>query len=149
MPTVLRNSFGQPYLTITYDDANHWIFNEWSGVLSVDSVMQGATAVLDVMKQTSCPYLLNDNLAVVGSWNQANDWIAQTWMPQALGLGLRRFAHIVQEGTFVQASAEEMRTRAGDQFAMELFPSRAAGETWLREAQAAPPSASVFADSAS
>jgi hypothetical protein len=135
MSRLLTNSFGQPYLTIRHDRDNGWIYNEWRGVLSVDSVVQGATAVLDVMRESRCVYLLNDNLAVVGSWNQANDWIAREWMPQALALGLRRFAHVMAPGTFVQVSAEEMRKRAGEQFVMELFERVEDAQLWLREAQ--------------
>ena len=149
MPHVLRNSFGHPYLTISHEPENNWIRNEWTGVLSVDSVMQGAQAVLDEMRRTGCQYLLNDNRAVVGSWNQANDWIATTWMPQALALGLRRFAHLVAPGTFVQASAEEMRKRAADRFAMELFADADEGAAWLRAAQvAAPPAEAPITDQA-
>lgn len=135
MPTVLVNSFGHSYLTITHDPASGWIYNEWRGQLSVDSVMQGATAVLEVMRQTGCCYLLNDNRAVVGSWNQANDWIATEWMPQALALGLRRFAHIAPPGTFVQVSAEAMRKRAHDRFVMELFSDLDTAKDWLKAAQ--------------
>lgn len=136
MSHILRNSFGQPYLTITHEAENNWIYNEWRGVLSVDSVMQGAGAVLEVMRETGCQYLLNDNRAVVGSWNQANDWIAQTWMPQALELGLRRFAHLAPPDTFVQASAEEMRKRVNERFVMALFATPEEGTAWLRDAQA-------------
>ena len=144
MTRTLRNSFGQPYLTITHEPTEGWIRNDWRGVLSVDSVMQGASAVLDVMRATGCQYLLNDNQAVVGSWNQANDWIAATWMPQALALGLRRFANVASPGTFVQASAEEMRRQAGERFAMELFTDRDTAAAWLREAQEASLTAGDF-----
>lgn len=137
----LTNAFGQPFLTITYDPAHRWLHNQWQGMLSVGSVMQGATAVLEWMREHDCGYLLNDNLRVVGSWNQANDWIAQTWMPQALTLGLRRFAHVAPPGTFVATSAEEMHRRAADQFAMAIFPALTDAKAWLRAAQAgAPPS---------
>ena len=139
MSHILRNSFGQPYLTITHEPANGWIRNDWTGVLSVDSVMKGAEAVLDAMRETGCFFLLNDNRAVVGSWNQANAWIAENWMPRALGVGLRRFAHLAPPGTFVQVSAEEMRKRVNDRFAMELFADADAGEAWLRAAQEVAP----------
>ncbi|MBC7448870.1 MAG: hypothetical protein H7330_12510 [Hymenobacteraceae bacterium] len=145
MSHILRNAFGQPYLIITHDAENNWIYNEWRGVLSVNSVMQGADAVLGVMRQTGCQYLLNDNCAVVGSWNQANDWIAQTWMPKALELGLRRFAHLAPAGTFVQASAEEMKKRVNDRFAMALFTTAQEGTAWLREAQTASAAAAATA----
>ena len=135
MKRVLKNSFGKIYLTITHEEKNGWICNDWAGTLAVDNVMQGATEVMDVMRQTGCRYLLNDNRQVTGSWNQANDWIEQAWMPQALALGLRRFAHVVPAALFGVASAEEMLRRAGDRFEMRLFKSGTEAEEWLKAAQ--------------
>ena len=135
MKKELKNSFGKVYLTITWDEKNGWIINNWEGMLSVENVMQGASEVLKVMRQTGCHYLLNDNRQVTGSWNQANDWIEQTWMPQALALGLRRFAHIVPSAMFGVTSAEEMLKRMGQRFEMRLFKSRQEAKQWLTDAQ--------------
>ena len=78
--------------------------------------------------------MLNDNSKVVGSWSGANNWIAQNWMPQALAMGLKRFAHIVSPGIFGQASAAEMITRVGNQFEMRLFQDIDLAKAWLRGA---------------
>jgi hypothetical protein len=132
------NSFGKVFLTVHYDAHNQWIYNEWQGLLSTDAVMQGCVGVLEVLRQTKCPHMLNDNRAVVGSWNQANDWIAQEWMPQALAAGLTRFAHVVAPGIFGQASAEEMHQRVGNLFEMRLFEDLQHARQWLQEAAALP-----------
>jgi hypothetical protein len=55
-------------------------------------------------------------------------------MPQALAMGLKRFAHIVSPGIFGQASAAEMITRVGSQFEMRLFEDMEMAKAWLREA---------------
>lgn len=137
MRQELTNGFGKRYLTIEHEPANGWIRNTWQGLLTVEMVMEGATAVLDTMRETGCHYLLNDNRAVVGSWNEANSWIEQTWMPQALAIGLRRFAHVVAPGVFGLTSAEEMLTRVGERFEMRLFGDEPTACVWLREAQVA------------
>ncbi|WP_054412936.1 hypothetical protein [Hymenobacter sp. DG25A] len=132
------NSFGKVFLTVHHDAHHQWIYNEWRGLLSTDAVMQGCVGVLEVLRQTKCPHMLNDNRAVVGSWNQANDWIAQEWMPQALAAGLTRFAHVVAPGIFGQASAEEMHQRVGNLFEMRLFEDLQHARQWLQEAAALP-----------
>lgn len=135
MRQEFANSFGTTYLTVEYDQPNNWIYNDWQGLLSTESVIQGSTGVLRVLEQTRCPYILNDNRHVLGSWKQANEWIEQTWMPLALVAGLRYHAHIVAPGVFGQASAEDMHLRVGLRFQMRLFESMAEAQAWLKAMQ--------------
>ena len=134
MRRELKNSFGRIYLTISHDKTKSCIRNQWQGILAVENVIQGASEVLEVMRETGCRYILNDNRFVIGSWNQANDWIAEIWMPQAIEMGLRRFAHVVPAGMFGISSAEEMQKRVNDRFEMRLFKSNDEAKAWLDEA---------------
>lgn len=134
MKTTLTNSFDKVFLTIEFDAANQWIYNNWIGVLPTDKVIQGCQATIDFLREKRCTRMLNDNREVIGSWNSANEWIATNWMPQVLALGLKRFALIVSPGIFGQASAAEMVTRVGNQFEMRLFQDIELAKTWLREA---------------
>jgi len=134
MKAILTNSFDKVFLTIEFDAANQWIYNNWVGVLPTEKVIQGCQATLDFLRDKPCPHMLNDNREVIGSWNSANDWIAQNWMPQALAMGLKRFAHVVSPGIFGQASAAEMITRVGKQFEMRLFQDIELAKSWLRGA---------------
>ncbi|GAB2704733.1 hypothetical protein GCM10011495_15980 [Hymenobacter frigidus] len=134
MKKEVTNLFDKVYLTIEFDEANKWIYTNWIGVLHTEKVIQGCQATLEFLREKPCPLMLNDNREVVGSWNSANDWIAQNWMPQALAMGLKRFAHIVSPGIFGQASAAEMITRVGSQFEMRLFEDMEMAKAWLREA---------------
>ena len=134
MKKELTNSFDKTFLTIEFDEANNWIYNNWVGVLPTEKVIQGCQATLEFLRENPSPHMLNDNREVVGSWSKANDWIAQNWMPQALSIGLKRFAHIVSPGIFGQASAAEMITRVGNQFEMRLFQDIEKAKAWLRGA---------------
>ncbi|AYA36036.1 hypothetical protein D3Y59_02560 [Hymenobacter oligotrophus] len=136
-PVVLHNSFGQPFLSIAWDEANGWLYNRWEGLLSKENVMKGGEQVLAAMQATGCSLLLNDNREVKGSWSQANDYIAHHWMPKAKALGLRRFAHILAPGLFAQQSVEEMLHRVEGRFEMRLFGSLEEATQWLQTAQPA------------
>ncbi|MFP4088972.1 MAG: hypothetical protein ACLFUB_12975 [Cyclobacteriaceae bacterium] len=74
---------------------------------------------------------MNDNSQLSGSWDEANDWIAQNWMPRALAAGLKKFAHITSLDVFGALSAEELLTKAGD-FEMRIFSDRKEAEAWLK-----------------
>ena len=132
MKTTLTNSFDKVFLTIEFDVANQWIYNNWTGVLPTEKVIQGCQATIEFLRENRCAHMLNDNRQVIGSWNSANDWIAANWMPQVLKLGLKRFAHIVSPGIFGQASAEEMVTRVGNQLEIRLFKDVDLAKEWLR-----------------
>ncbi|GAB3579885.1 hypothetical protein [Hymenobacter daeguensis] len=133
MRKELTNSFDKVYLTIEFDEANQWIYNNWVGVLPTEKVIQGCQATIEALRENPCSLMLNDNRAVVGSWSSANEWIGQHWVPQVLALGLKRFAHIVSPGIFGQASAAELVTRVGKQFEMRLFQDIELAKAWLRE----------------
>ena len=132
MKTTLTNSFDKVFVTIEFDAANQWLYNNWTGVLPTDKVIQGCQATIEFLRENRCAHMLNDNRQVIGSWNSANDWIAANWMPQVLKLGLKRFAHIVSPGIFGQASAEEMVTRVGNQLEIRLFKDVDLAKDWLR-----------------
>jgi hypothetical protein len=130
-----QNSFGKTFLVTEFDQRNNWIYNDWQGLLSLEGVIQGSLGVLDILQHTHCPYMLNDNRGVLGSWKQANEWIEKEWMPQALAAGLRYHAHMVAPGVFGQASAEDMHLRVGDSFQMRLFEEPEEAQAWLRQMQ--------------
>jgi len=130
-----QNSFGKTFLITEFDKPNNWIYNDWQGLLSLEGVIQGSIGVLEILQRTQCPYILNDNRGVLGSWKQANEWIEAQWLPQALAAGLRYHAHIVAPGVFGQASAEDMHLRVGNSFQMRLFEDIEEAQTWLRHMQ--------------
>ena len=135
MRQEFTNSFGEIFLSTEFDSQNNWIYNNWHGLLTTENMMQGSLGILELLQRTHCPYILNDNRFLLGSWKQANDWIEHTWVPQALAAGLRYHAHIVAPGVFGQASAEDMHLRVGSHFQMRLFENQEEAVSWLQEMQ--------------
>ena len=133
MKKTFTNAFDKVYLTIEFDPAANWMYNNWMGVLTTEKVIEGCLGTIEMLRETGCPHMLNDNREVVGSWSGANEWIASVWLPRALSLGLKKHAHVVSPGIFGQASAAEMETRVGKQLQMHLFADIELAKTWLRE----------------
>ncbi|GAB3197638.1 hypothetical protein ABID22_000807 [Pontibacter aydingkolensis] len=127
----LKSSTGKVYLTITYDEKNRCVHNNWLGYLSLENVRQGAMAVLHFIDTFKAPHTLNDNRELVGPWDQAVDWIEQEWMPRAVEAGLKCFAHVVDQDAFAAAAATDMLNRVNGQFQMRIFKDIYDAKQWL------------------
>jgi hypothetical protein len=121
-------------------DIEHWsdknlLYSNWIGsYLSVEQVKAGALLGLEKIKEMKVAQLLNDNRQLEGVWNQANDWVASYWMPEAIKAGLRKFAHIIPQELYAQLSAELMEDNAAKQegeFQLKLFDNQEDAEEWL------------------
>ncbi|MEM9828987.1 MAG: STAS/SEC14 domain-containing protein [Bacteroidota bacterium] len=127
----VKNALGNDLIQIEYDEANGWLYTRWIGDLTVEDVETGGEKMLEQVKEKSCQKVLNDNRDVIGSWDEANEWIAQNWMPRALAAGLKKFAHVISPDIFSALSAEEMITQVNG-FEMRIFEDEEEAKSWLR-----------------
>jgi len=135
MSTDLTNGFGKVYLRITYDPANHWVYNDWIGYQTYVGIVAGADACLGPLAENACAYLLNDNRQVVGPWDHAVEWIVTNWAPRAIAGGLTHFANVVSSESLAAGSARSMALGLDGQLQMHMFDNMAEAQQWLREAQ--------------
>ena len=135
MPTELVNGFGKIYLTIAYDEANRWVYNDWVGYQTYVGIVAGADACLLPLVEHKCAYLLNDNRQVIGPWDHAVSWIVTNWAPRAIAAGLTHFANVVSPESLAASSAQSMALGLNGQLQMHQFPDVEQAKQWLREAQ--------------
>lgn len=135
MATELTNAFGKVYLTVTFDPANGWVYNNWVGYQTFSGIVAGANACLEPLRERACAYLLNDNREVVGPWDHAVAWIVTDWAPRALAQGLTHFANVVSPESLAALSAEAMHVGIGNQLQMRMFSDLDAAQAWLRAAR--------------
>ncbi|SDY64248.1 hypothetical protein [Hymenobacter psychrophilus] len=135
MTQELTNGFGKVYLTIAYDPANQWVYNDWVGYQTYTGIVAGANACLAPLRAHACPYLLNDNRQVIGPWDHAVEWIVTDWAPRALAQGLTHFAHVVSPEALAAISAEAMHLGIGGRLQMKMFGDVEEAKAWLRQAQ--------------
>lgn len=131
----LTSATGKIFLTVEYDAANNWIYNNWTGYVSPENVMQGSLAVLEAFRKYKSLCGLNDNRELVGRWDESVDWIEKEWMPKAIAAGLRYFAHVANQESFGAASAADMLSRVHGLFQMRIFNDLESAKSWLKECQ--------------
>lgn len=135
MSTNLVNGFGNVYLRIDYDAANHWVCNEWIGTQTYIGIIAGADTCLPPLLENRCAYLLNDNRRVVGPWDHAVEWIVTNWARRAIAQGLTHFANVVSSEELAASSAQTMAVGLHGQLHMHLFDNVEAAQEWLHQAQ--------------
>ena len=133
MKKEIKNSQGEVYYTVEYDPLHYWNYSNWIGYVKASDVVTACEEGLTLIQANRSPRLLNDNRQITGPWHEANDWIATTWMPQALSFGLKRFAHIVSPNVFSALSAQQLVSQVeAMNFEMRIFQDPAVAQEWLR-----------------
>lgn len=133
----LKNDLQEVFVQVEHLEDKNVIKVTWiSDHLLVEEVKAGCLLILDKMAEHKIPLFLNDGSRVSSSWDEANDWIANEWMPKASALGLKKMAHILSKDIFAQLSAEFMEENnkaVSDAFQLRLFNTKEDAQKWLFE----------------
>lgn len=133
--TSFRRPDGHVFLTAERNRLEGWIHARWTGVQTLETVMEGGLAYVQMLHEEPCPKLLNDHSELIGRFTAANDWIAQVWTPLILQAGLRYFAHVLSPGVFGQLSIEDLHQRIEGVFELRMFDEVEDAKAWLRSVE--------------
>ena len=126
----LKSPTGRVYITIETDTANRWIFVDWIGYLTADSIKAGAAAYTKALADSGFSCALNDTRSVRGPWDHSMDWVINTWAPNAAAAGLRHFAMVSAPESLADGSAANFYAQL-TAFQVEVFDNLSAARTWL------------------
>jgi hypothetical protein len=119
------------FCALSYNEAEEWLQAVWHGHVDPMEAHRGAQAYLEHAGRVPSPFLLNDNSQLQGPWFDSLDWLADVWVPQAVRLGLRYVAHIVQADQHHDILTA--RLVGGLPFELQIFQEPADARHWLRE----------------
>lgn len=133
MKLEVKNKLGQVYYTGFMNTQEGWYEGEWNGYVNSDEVIEAVKKVMASFDQTTITKSLNDSSKGEGSWDEANEWLSQNWIPVAIAGGLQRFAFVVSPDIFSAMSSDELITKVpGTGFEMRTFQTKAEAQNWLR-----------------
>lgn len=132
---VLSTPTSPDFCQLTYDESRHWLRATWTGYVSPEYALNGASAGLEMLQQIHCPYLLNDNSRLQGPWFDSLEWLATEWGPAAANAGLRYVAHVAQPNALVNAWLDPSSQHLLRQFEIQVFESEAEAVEWLSSCQ--------------
>lgn len=128
----LHSDAQQPsFCHLTYDKAEGWLQASWKGCLAPHHARHYAEAYLHYAGQHPSPYLLNHNELLQGTWFDGLEWLAEVWLPQAICLGLRYVAHVVQAD--LHTDSFSARLLEDLLFELQVFQNGADARHWLRQ----------------
>lgn len=123
--------FGNTRLEISYDKVNNWIYANWIGVHSFESIRQGAQELLEVFTLAPTAKYLNDNTHILGAWDTANSWLAQEWIPAVVNAGIKHVAHVVSPGIYGEESIKALLPLIPVNLNLMLFDNLEEASDWL------------------
>lgn len=103
--------YESPSLCIYYDTTHDWIYMDWVGQQSVDSIKEGCKQLLHFLKAERCHKVLNDNTRVTNIWSDAAEFISTDFFPKAQKAGLEYLAWIYSPDQFSRLSTDEVLSR--------------------------------------
>jgi hypothetical protein len=126
------------WCTLSYEEEDGWLRATWVGFVDPAEAQRGAENYLTKAAAYPCPYLLNDNRNLIGPWFDSVEWLEQVWLPQALTLGLRYVAHVVQADTGADVLTLHFPRHLVGRLELQAFEQVAEAQEWLRSCQRQP-----------
>ena len=131
--TLSFQTGGQCVLSLEQDEG--WLRATWSGYITSDDALNGAANYLARVGPFHSLYLLNDNTSLRGPWFDSLLWLDHVWLPQAIRLGLRYIAHVVQTDTHTDILTLNCSFPMTDVPELQLFDDVLSAQQWLRACQ--------------
>ncbi|QNF31675.1 hypothetical protein HUW51_02645 [Adhaeribacter swui] len=119
-------------IEIFYDLENNWLYVNWIGFQTTQSVKDGCGKILEYMVSEACTKILNDNTLVEGMWSGAAKWGADVWFPALRGHGLQAFAWIYSPSMLSRLSTDKTLTHAHQPNYIRTFDDPEEATAWLR-----------------
>ncbi|GAA4315783.1 hypothetical protein [Nibribacter koreensis] len=132
MESTWHLSHEHAHISIFYDEINNWVYVKWAGHMNGEDVLMAAKAYLGLQEKWKCPNLLNDKSQVTGDWEDVNNWLEYEWLPDAVNLGLKRFAHVLSQNFQQMTSAKDMIERFSEYCEAALFWDVEMAQKWLQ-----------------
>lgn len=127
----------EDFIIIEYDQENHWVYVDWKGYQTEQSVMTGCERMLDAVVLYKCTKILNDNTNVVGIWTPAANWVGVNWFPRIQAAGVSYFAWVYSPSAMSRVSTDEaLKNTVTPDFIRTFFDINAA-KSWLHSPEIA------------
>jgi hypothetical protein len=126
----------EPFITVTWDETNQWVFAEWHQNAAVETQIAIATRLLELSTQHKSRKLLVDTTIISVVVDETfQKWYTETWMPAASSNGLKEVAFIVPKAfltRFKFYTANLKQPLETKELHIQYFDTKVDAETWLK-----------------
>ena len=123
----------EDYITIYLNKEEDWLYVDWTGYQTEETVKAGCTRLLELMAEHEVFSILNDNTRVLGTWIGAAQWGATEWFPAMHRAGLRSFAWVYSPSLASQdATDASLKGLSRDELGVYVCYNIRHAQEWLR-----------------
>lgn len=127
----LRNSTGDIYVTVYYDDDSKCTVDVWTGKFEdAEHFSYGLMAVLENIKEFKAKKWLADLTQIEGDFEFAKSFIAETIVPIAMRYGLQFEALVLPDNIFAMLSVQETLQKINE-LEIRCFGTVEEAKDWL------------------
>jgi PAS domain S-box-containing protein len=119
-------------IEIDHDPVTGCIIANWRGFHSLHSVKTGCIQLLEALTAYNCGKILNDNTNVLGTWDNAIDWVVNEWFPLAEAAGLKYIGWVYSPSTFSRLSADLTIKKSTGDITHKTFDKIEEAADWLK-----------------
>ncbi|UOQ53510.1 hypothetical protein [Hymenobacter cellulosivorans] len=120
-------------IIIRYDYFAEWLDVEWIGDQDYESVVSGATKMLECVRQERCRKVLNDNTLVTSMWADAAEWGGKEWFPAMREAGCEFFAWVYSPNVYSRLSTDLTLQYTSAGIVVLTFDDITIAQTWLQQ----------------
>ena len=126
-----ENCYVDTYLSVNYVPDQHWLYVDWTGYQTEESVMKGGMMMLEALRKYKLQKVLNDNTRVIGIWTPAAKWAGEVFFPKMVESGLKYFAWIYSPSRLSQISTDQTLTNTVNTENIRTFYNIDEATAWL------------------
>jgi len=119
---------------LTIDHGTNSILAVFDNYIKEDEFKQFAVDILDKVKTSGKTKLLYDTRGLKVMPQSIQDWINETWFPQANNLGVSHMAFIVPDNIFGKVSMEQTNSKKEKvgNISIQYFNSQSNAQSWIK-----------------
>ncbi len=133
-PLLTNNNllYQKDFLRIYYNTINHWVYADWVGYQTTETIKTGAELLLKAVAETQSYKLINDNTNLTGMKANAVEWLSKDFSPRLYKAGLQYLAWIYKTRSLSEPSADDVIAQSKSDIIVIVFDNVATAETWLK-----------------
>lgn len=127
----------EPYLSISWDGLHQHVYTQWKAFANSAELRAGLLKGIRAIREHKAVAYVSDTRKVKVIVPDDQQWIKETWLPQAVGAGLKRIAFVTAPTGLGKLTVEDVAGLIdGDRLQSGTFDSMAAARKWVSEAPA-------------
>ena len=121
-----------PNLSISYDSQNNWLYLDWCGEQTIDTVREGCLLIAQCFLRQSYGRILNDNTNVTSVTREVFEWLSTEFLPYIHLVQIEYLAWVYPPGMDAR-SYTDIALYKDSSLVVALFDDLASAYSWLRD----------------